>query len=155
MLQLGFKVVAGVVGIHPEIQVPVLLNARLSAAAYGHPAARLQFADTLEQRLLPQAELEGQILRQPVRIQLRIYNPALEQCLDLGRESKTFRVLVIIKWFDPQPVARSKQGALYFVPDHEREHAVQFLHRVRALIHIEPQDHFSVGIGKELGAFLQ
>jgi hypothetical protein len=52
----------------------------------------------------------------------------------------------------PSRVARTEKLTLFFIPDGEGEHAVQFFDGFGAFQHEQAQDDLSVGIGEELAA---
>jgi hypothetical protein len=91
-----------------------------------------------------------QVIGQPLAIGARRDRGMREQRLDLGSAEEPVRPVVIVQRLDAEPVARGEQSAASSVPDDEREHPVQPIHAGFALLLVEVEDDFAVGVGVEL-----
>ena len=79
----------------------------------------------------------------------------LEQCLDLRPEHQCLAVAPIVKRFLTRAVASQKQSLGAIIPQGDGEHAVQFAQAVRALLLVQVDDGFAIGMSLEIVAALQ
>ncbi len=74
----------------------------------------------------------------------------LEDGLDLRREEDAVFLDAVAERLLPNPVSREEQRPRAAIPDREREHPAKVLKAVRALLLVEVDDDFRVGVGAEL-----
>ena len=74
----------------------------------------------------------------------------LKQRLDLRPEYQRLAVAPVIKGFLARAVARQKQSLGLVIPQGDGEHAVQFAQAVRALLLVQVDDGFAVGMRLEM-----
>ena len=79
----------------------------------------------------------------------------LEQRLDLRPKNQRLAVAPIVKRLLARAVARQKQALGAVVPQGDGEHPVQFAQAVRALLLVQVDDGFAVGMGLEMVAAVQ
>ncbi len=109
-----------------------------------HWRGRLQHPHALRhgQRFRDGAGLEVPCER--LRVRFRFDQAAGKDGAHFGREEEPVALLRIVERFDAEGVAREEAALLALVPECEREHAAQWLHAIRAVLFVEPEDHLRV-----------
>ena len=130
-------------------RTPVLAHVR-AAVLPGQVMARRQLGDALEHRQRVRHVLVGQVMMQRFERELARHAAGLEDGLDLRREEDAVLLDAVAERLLPDPVAREEQRPRARVPDREGEHPAKILQAVRALLLVEVEDDFRVGVGAEL-----
>ena len=109
---------------------------------------RLELAHAGKHRFRTKAELEAEIIVQPVAVDLDAPQER-QQRLDLGREIERAVDARMVERLDAEAIARHEQPAPGGIPKREREHAAQLFHATLAPLLVSGEDHFRVGSGGE------
>jgi hypothetical protein len=108
-----------------------------------------QLADALEERLAGEAELEGEVILEALRVRFDRRQERHER-LGLGREVQDAVDLGVHERLDPEAVAGGEQLAPALVPDRVRVHAPQFVQRAVAPAAVGGEDDLGVAVGLEV-----
>src|SRR5712672_1890262 len=129
-----------------HIEVPVLSDLGLTIQANFHGVSRQEFTDAGVKGVFAGEVSEGEKFGQGGTIELGTYAAMGKQHLDLRSEQQPFRSQLVIKWFDPQPIACDEESLPVPVPDCEGEHAAQVLHAISAVLFVEMNDGFGIAM---------
>jgi len=90
----------------------------------------------------------------PARVQPGLQRGIGEEPLDLRGEPQAATVEGVEEWADADAIAGDEQSAFAPVPEGERELAVQPLAQRLAVLLVEVDEHFTIGLGREAMAVL-
>src|SRR5690606_14721510 len=113
----------------------------------GQGMTRQKLLDALEERVLADRVLEGQILGQRGRIGFYI-GEKRQQRFGLRCEEECVPDDSIVKRLDAEPVPCAEQPPA--IPESEGKHAAQVLYAFEAVTLVRPEDHLRVGAAAEL-----
>ena len=135
-------VLRGVVEVEVVVDLPV-------ARGLGHAAvdakevARQELSHTLEEGLPGEAELEGQIVLQPLQVGLDGGDEG-QQRLRLGGEVEDVADLGVVERLDAEAVTHAEQLIGGLVPDGVGEHAAQAVERRGSPAVVGPHHHLGI-----------
>ena len=144
------EVLRRVVEVEVVVDLPVALG-RDPAVADPHAVAGQELAHALEQGLAGQAELEGQVVLEPLEVRAD-GRQERQQRLRLRGEVEDVADLGVVERLDPEAVARAEQLLLALVPERVGEHAAQAVERVRAPAVVGAHHDLGVAVGPEAAA---
>ena len=147
----GLALGALLVEVIGGLPVTALLDAAVGVNA--HAEALLQLEDALEERFLESRELEAQVLRQRLPVQLAMVRGMLENALDLGGEDELAVDNGVVEGLDAEEVARAEQLVLGAIPNGEGEHAAQLVEHVLAPCKVRHKQNLGVGVLLERPTF--
>src|SRR5205085_1486687 len=107
----------GVLEVRLEVDLPVALGLD-AAVPDAEEVAGLELADAFEKRLAGQAELEAQVVLEPVEVGLD-RRQERQQRLDLGGEVEDAADLGVVERLDPEAVAGGEERLRLLVPERE------------------------------------
>ncbi len=112
-----------------------------------------QLADALEEGLLQNGILEGEILLQGLGIEPLFIGRMGQDALDFrGEDEAALRVARrdgIVKWLYPEGIPGREEGLIPFVPDGKGEHAPQALRELLAPLLVPMEQHLRVPLAGE------
>src|ERR1700722_11283018 len=110
-----------------------------------------KFENGGEHRLWIGNPKEGQVLMESFFVDLRVNPRNLQQGFDFGRKGETASLLHVVERFDSEMITCHKQSgpAGAQVANAESEHTLQALNAVGALLLIEVNDDFRVGVRRK------
>ena len=133
-----------------ELHVPVALDARGGAAGLVYEVvAGRELVHALKHRRAVEAELEGQVLAQPLAAGAGGDQATGEQGLDLRGGGERVAVPGVVEGLDAQAVARAEDRARAAVPEHKAPHAVEAGHTLAAPLFVGVEDDLGVAVCAE------
>ena len=127
-----------------ERKVPKLADVDLTVLP-DHRMAGHQPLDAREKRFVERRAVRSELVRQRVKIYLRLYRPRRQQSLDLGCKVQTAVLFVhVIERFYAEPVACDEQFLRVRVPDRKGEHTAQIFDTVSAVFRVKMEDRLGI-----------
>ena len=112
--------------------------------------AGFELLDAVDHRVRRGDVFVGQIFVERKQVNVAADRRMAEQRFQFRSEQKRRRIQRPIERLFAEPVARQKEPLLRAIPDRKREHAVQFLQHLFAVLFVKMDQNFGVGVRVKL-----
>ncbi|EKD38667.1 MAG: hypothetical protein ACD_75C00651G0002 [uncultured bacterium] len=134
-----------------KVERPILPDEK-AATLYNQGTCRRQFSDFLKNGIGARDIGIGKIEIQGHQVECPAYLVNREKRVNFRGEEKSARDLSIIEGLLADPVTGQKQIPVFAVPNGKSEHAPQIGDTFRAVLFVEVEDCFGIGLGMKLVA---
>src|SRR5262249_26592382 len=110
---------------------------------------RGNFLNSLVYRLRSRHILKGEVVREPLEIDVPLESSYGEQTFQFTTEVERISILPIVVGFDPKPVSSEQQLLLAIVPDGKGKHSTKMGDEVFTELFIEMNQTLSIGGGHQ------